>query len=212
MHGTKEHGVKATTGVILHGAHLYDIIAWIFLRGKERAFREKVADLARIQSGESVLDVGCGTGSLTIVAKRRAGAGQVCGIDPAPEMIAKSRKKAKKARADISFQTSVIEKLPFPDGHFDVVLSSLMLHHLPKSAREQGAREIKRVLKPNGRWLIVDFGGAEQRKKGILGHFHFRHGYIKMTDISDLLKGTGFQQMGTGDIGFRNLSFVIARK
>lgn len=213
MHRTKDHSsVPKTAGVILHGAHLYDLIAWIFLRGKERAFREKVADLAGIRPAESVLDVGCGTGSLTVVAKKRVGhSGQVCGIDPASEMIAKAQKEAKKAGTEISFQTAVIERLPFPDGHFDVVLSSLMLHHLPKSAREQGAREIKRVLKANGRWLIVDFGGADQRRKGILGHFHFRHGHIKITDVIDLLKGAGFQVAESGAVGVRSLSFVVAK-
>lgn len=213
MHGKKDHNsVPKTTGVILHGAHLYDLIAWIFLRGKEREFREKVAELAGIKPAESILDVGCGTGSLTIVAKKRVGhAGQVCGIDPAPEMVTKARKKAKKAGTEISFQTAAIEKLPFPDRHFDVVLSSLMLHHLPKNAREQGAKEIRRVLKANGRWVIVDFGGADQRRKGILGHFHVRHGYIKMSDILDLLKGAGFQVTENGALGVRNLSFVVAR-
>ena len=87
-----------------------------------------------------MLDVGCGTGSLTIAAKKRAGpASKVSGIDPSSEMIAKAQKKAKREGVDISFQNSVIEGLPFSDGHFDVVLSSLMLHHLPKAARELGA-------------------------------------------------------------------------
>jgi len=211
MHGTKDHTSTHTSGVVLHGARFYDLIAWIFLRGKERAFRDKVADIAGIKSGESVLDVGCGTGSLTIVAKRRAGSSEVCGIDAAPEMIAKATKKAKKAGVEISFQTSVVERLPFPDGHFDVVLSSLMLHHLPKAAREQGAREIRRVLKPGGRWLIVDFGGGEPKRKGILGHLHIRHGYIKMSDILELLKGAGFQISDSGPLGVRNLSYVLAK-
>jgi ubiquinone/menaquinone biosynthesis C-methylase UbiE len=203
----------ATAGVILHGAHLYDLVAWLFLRGKERAFREKVIDLSKLSSGESVLDVGCGTGTLAIAAKRRAGPeGVVCGIDPAPEMIARAQRKAGKLKVDVSFQISVIEKLPFPDGHFDVVLSTLMLHHLPKATREQGASEIRRVLKPNGRWLIVDFVEAEQRRKGILGRFHFRHGHIKASGIDDLLKGAGFQSIASGALGLRNMSFFLAKR
>lgn len=214
MHGTKQTNSEAgTTGVVLHGARFYDLIAWIFLRGREKAFREKVIDLAGIRHGEAILDVGCGTGSLTIAAKQRvATAGRVVGIDPAPEMIARAEKKAKKTGVEISFQTSAVERLPFPDAQFDVVLSSLMLHHLPKSAREQGAREINRVLKPGGRWIIVDFGGGEQRHKGLLGHFHFKHGYIKLSDILDLLNGAGFKDIESGALGVRNINFVIAKR
>ncbi len=214
MQRAKENtSVPKTTGVVLHGARFYDLVAWIFLRGKERAFREKVVDLAGIKPGESVLDVGCGTGSLTIAAKRRAGpASKVSGIDPSSEMIVKAQKKARKEDVDISFQNSVIERLPFPDNHFDVVLSSLMLHHLPKNAREQGAKEIKRVIKPDGRWLIVDFGGHEPKRKGILGHFHFKHGYIKQSDVDDLLKGAGFRVVESGAVGIRNVSFILAKR
>lgn len=213
MRNEKENiSMPKTTGVVLHGARFYDLVAWIFLRGKESSFREKVVDLARIKPGESVLDVGCGTGSLTIAAKRRSGsASKVCGIDPSSEMIAKARKKAKKEGVDISFQNAVIEGLPFPDNHFDVVLTSLMLHHLPKSAREQGAKEIKRVMKPDGRWLIADFGGHEPKRKGILGHFHLKHGYIKTSDINDLLNGAGFSVVESGAVGVRNVSFVLAK-
>lgn len=213
MSNLKEHVSAHTSGVVLHGARFYDLVAWIFLRGKERAFREKVVDLAGVKPGEAVLDVGCGTGSLTIAAKKRVGpASEVIGIDPAAEMIAKAQKKAKREGVDITFRSSVIEGLPFPDGHFDVVLSSLMLHHLPKKAREQGAQEIRRVLKPGGRWLIVDFGGHEPKRKGILGHLHFKHGYIKTSDVEELLNGAGFRIVNTGAVGIRNLGFFLAQR
>src|SRR5262245_14466684 len=87
-----------TKGDVLHFAAVYDLIAWIHLRGRERAFREHLVRLARLEPGESVLDVGCGTGSLAIAAKRTVGpAGTVQGIDPSTEMIARARKKARKA-------------------------------------------------------------------------------------------------------------------
>jgi ubiquinone/menaquinone biosynthesis C-methylase UbiE len=80
--------------------------------GREGAFREKVIDLACIKAGESVLDVGCGTGTLAIAAKRRVGpTGKVCGIDASPEMIARSGKKARKAGLEIDFRNEVIEAL-----------------------------------------------------------------------------------------------------
>jgi ubiquinone/menaquinone biosynthesis C-methylase UbiE len=136
--------VPHTKGIVLHHAFAYDVVVWLRLFGRERAFREKLIDLARIKPGNAVLDVGCGTGSLAIAAKRPAGpCGTVCGIDASPEMIARAAKKARKTGADIVFKDGIIEALPFPDAQFDVVLSTLMLHHLPRKARAQGAREIR---------------------------------------------------------------------
>src|SRR5262245_39034218 len=159
----EQNVTPATTGLVLHGtARFYDLMAWVFMLGRERVFREKVIDLARLKPGESVLDVGCGTGTLAIAAKRRVGStGMVYGLDASPEMIVRAERKAKKERVEVVFKIGVVEALPFPDAHFDVVLSTLMLHHLPRKAREQCAREMRRVLKPSGRVLAVDFGGSE---------------------------------------------------
>src|SRR5512135_3561564 len=133
MHGhSSAHGTPATTGRVLHWARWYDLAAFLMTFGREKRMRRETVERARVAPGQSVLDVGCGTGSLTLAAKTAAGAtGDVHGIDPAPEMIDISRKKATRAHVDIDFQVGVIEGLPFPDATFDVVLSSLMLHHLP---------------------------------------------------------------------------------
>src|SRR5215212_8364213 len=120
-----------TTGMVMRAhAPYYDLLAWLLALGRERALRERLVDLAGIAPGDTVLDVGCGTGTLAIAAKRRVGTtGTVRGIDASPEMIELARRKAAKAGADITFQAAVVEALPFPDGHFDAVLSTLMLHH-----------------------------------------------------------------------------------
>src|SRR5260370_7740002 len=83
------------TGNILHRAFGYDLLVWLLSLGRERDYRENTLDLARVKPGESVLDVGCGTGTLAIAAKRRVGpAGRVCGIDASPEMISRPCKTA----------------------------------------------------------------------------------------------------------------------
>ena len=147
-----------THGRLIRWARSYDVLIRVFSFGRERAFREKVVDLAGIKPGETVLDVGCGTGTLTMVAKERAGSdGTVHGIDAAPEMIREAQRKAARDGLDIRFQTALIEELPFPDDSFDVVLSSLMLHHLPPDLKRRGIAEIARLLNPGGRFFAVDF-------------------------------------------------------
>src|SRR5262245_46937378 len=98
-----------TTGLVLHGfARYYDLMAWLIMFGRERVFREKLVNLTRLEPGESILDVGCGTGTLAIVAKRRVGpTGTVYGIDASPEMIAKAAKKASKAGVEVVFKNGV---------------------------------------------------------------------------------------------------------
>ena len=61
----------APLGAVLHAAAQYDLTVWLATLGRERAFREKILRLARLQPGQTVLDVGCGTGTLAIAAKGR---------------------------------------------------------------------------------------------------------------------------------------------
>jgi ubiquinone/menaquinone biosynthesis C-methylase UbiE len=205
------HSAPGTKGRVLHSAIAYDILAWLLLRGRERSFRETLLRLARIELGQSVLDVGCGTGSLAIAAKRHVGPeGRVYGIDASPGMIARARRKAGKAGMAVTFSEAVVEALPFPDDRFDVVLSTLMLHHLPRPAREQCGREIHRVLKPAGHVLAVDFGGASQDGKRFLDRFH-RHGRVEVQDIVRLLGEAGLEVIESGPVGVRGLNFVLAR-
>jgi ubiquinone/menaquinone biosynthesis C-methylase UbiE len=200
-----------TKGRVLHAARSYDLLAWLLLLGRERAFRDRLVQLAGIQPGEDVLDIGCGTGSLAIAAKQRVGAsGVVHGVDASPEMIARAQKKARKAGVDVTFRTGIAEALPFQERQFDVVLSTLMLHHLPRETRRQAAREIRRVLEPGGRVLPVDFGRSSAQRKGLLSHVH-RHGRVEMVDIVALLEEAGFEIGETGAVGMLDLNFVVGK-
>src|SRR5215813_1526932 len=200
-----------TTGILLHWAAVYDLLAWLMMLGRERVFREKVVDLACIQSGESILDVGCGTGTLAITAKRRVGLrGSVYGIDASPQMITRAGKKARKAEVEVVFKNGIVEALPFPDAQFDAVLSTLMLHHLPRKARQDCAREIRRVLKPGGRVLAVDFGEPARKRGGLLVHFH-RHGHVSLFAMIAVLRETGLTIVESGAVGIRDLQFVLAK-
>ena len=131
------------------------------------------------------------------------------GIDASPEMIATAGKKARKAGLDIDFRNESIEALPFPDGQFDAVLNTVMLHHLPRKVRETGIREIRRVLKPGGRVLIVDFAGTD-RQTWLLAHLHRRHGHVSAAEVIALLKGAGLNVIENGAVGVRDLHYALA--
>jgi ubiquinone/menaquinone biosynthesis C-methylase UbiE len=211
MAKTMDHNrTPDTAGWVLHSAALYDLLLWLVCLGREGDFREKVLRLARLEPAQSVLDVGCGTGTLAIAAKRLVGpTGTVCGIDASPEMIARANRKARKTGAEIVFENGLAEALPFPNAHFDVVLSTVMLHHLPLKTRQLCAREIRRVLKPGGRVLVVDFGGVAQEQKTIFGRLH-RHGYVKLRDIITVLDEAGLNSVESGAVGISDLQFVLA--
>ena len=146
LHGeASRSSAKETKGLIGSGGWRYDLMGWFvdtfLFRGQWSELRRKTASLASIQPGEQVLDVGCGTGTLALEVARRAGrAGRVVGVDPSTEQIARARSKATRRNVPVEFQIGVIEHLPFPDQTFDVVLSSLMMHHLPAPPQTPGTR------------------------------------------------------------------------
>jgi ubiquinone/menaquinone biosynthesis C-methylase UbiE len=200
-----------TTGRVLHGAFRYDLLVWLVSLGREPDFREKTLDLARLKPGESVLDVGCGTGTLAIAAKRRVGTkGNAHGIDASPEMIARAAKKARKAGVDVLFKNGLAEDLPFPDSQFDAVLATLMLHHLPRKPREQCVTEIRRVLKPGARALAVDFAGGTKQRTWLPKHFHGRHGRIAPQDLIALFTEAGLRLIENGPLGLGDMHYVLA--
>ena len=206
----EQSAAPGTTGIVLHRAFLYDLFVWLVSLGREGAYRRKALDLANLKSGESVLDIGCGTGTLAIAAKQRVGpTGRVYGVDASPEMLARATRKATKAGAEVVFKNGIVERLPFPDGQFDAVLSTLMLHHLGRKARQQCADEMRRVLKPGGRVPAVDFARPAQGKKGLLDHFH-HHGYVDLHDLVALLTEAGLSNLKSGALGIGDLEFVLA--
>ena len=200
-----------TSGLVFHWAFAYDLLLRILWRGSERIYREKVVQLAGIGTGESVLDVGCGTGTLAIAAKRRVGpTGKVIGIDASPEMIARAGAKAAKAAIDIDFRATAAEALSFSDERFDAALSTTVLHCLPDAARRLCIREMIRVLKPGGRLLVVDFGGPAQARHSLIAHLR-HHRDFDLHDISPELRETGLVDLQTGALGFSDLQFAIAK-
>ncbi|GHO46710.1 hypothetical protein KSX_48730 [Ktedonospora formicarum] len=197
----------------------YDLMLWYFntftAPGKWRALQREIIELADLQSGEAVLDVGCGTGTLAIDAYRLVGAkGRVCGIDPGSKQIERAYRKARTDAPSINFQVGAIENLPFPDKSFDLVLSTLMMHVLPDDLKRQGLVEIERVLKPGGRVLIVDTRRSEE---GSTRPAHTGPWNSGVQDQPGLLSEAGFIQIESGKLGtdspkLPEIGYVKARK
>jgi ubiquinone/menaquinone biosynthesis C-methylase UbiE len=200
----------ATRGALIHWASHYDHVVSLLTLGQRRRLRSMTIALARIQPGDRVLEVGCGTGDVAIAACAPAGSrGSVSGIDASPEMIAVARAKAARAGLTIDFRLEPIEALTYPDATFDVVLSSLMMHHLPDDLKRQGLAEIARVLKPGGRLLIVDVKRPSTRLgRGL--NVLMLHGRLKtaIQDLPAMLHDAGYIEIETGATEFRTLGFV----
>jgi ubiquinone/menaquinone biosynthesis C-methylase UbiE len=211
---------KETRGLILNGGWRYDLEGWLHdtfsFRGQWREMRRKTIALARMQPGERALDVGCGTGTLALEVARLVGrTGHVAGVDPGAGQIVRARAKAARRHLPIDFQIGVIEQLPFPDQSFDVVFSTLMMHHLPAPLKRQGLAEIARVLKPGGRLVIADFAHKKERT-GQAARFHA--GGSRLQDLTALVKEAGFEQVETEEVpplsfsAFPGAGLVLARK
>jgi len=216
MHALLRHGPKPaeiaspTANILLHSPRHYDFQVWLAMGGNERRLREAILDRARLVSGETMLDIGCGTGTLALAAKRRIGPhGKVFGVDAAPEMVEAARAKGRKAGLDIEVETATAQALPFADGSFDLVASTLMLHHLPKQDRPACVAEMLRVLKPGGRALVVDFATSSEVGGGLFHRLH-RYGRVRPEQIAVLLVGAGFEVMDRGPLGMRDLHYVLA--
>lgn len=218
-------GTDGSIEKVIHGALAYDVQAWLLTLGNERRFRERLVRLARLAPGESVLDVGCGTGALAIAAGQQVGcAGEVCGVDPSPEMVVRARRKAAKAGVDVRFETAAAQAQPFPDARFDAVLSCLVLHHVSEGGRPQAIGEISRALKPGGSFLAIDFGSSGTRTRhGILHRLHDRlhrlrgHADFDLDELTPALESEASEVVergpvdSSGVLGHSNLRFILAR-
>lgn len=203
-----------TKGLVIRWARLYDIVVQIISLGREKLLRDQTVALANLQPGERVLDVGCGTGTLAIAVARFEPTAQVLGIDPAPTMIQRAIDKATSVGVDVDFNVGIVEEIDLEDASIDVVLSSLMLHHLPAPVLESGLREIVRVLKPGGRFVAVDFFGRAPLLHRLASRLRHNHTHPKEpeTKLVTQLRGIGFADIQSGQMKPSYLSSLVAHK
>ena len=210
MRSANTASAPATRGRVIRWAGHYDQVVSLLTLGRRTRLRNMTIALARIQPGDRVLEVGCGTGDVALAACAPAGPhGSVSGIDASPEMIAVARTKAARAGLEIDFRVEPIEALTYPDATFDIVLSSLMMHHLPDDLKRQGLAEIARVLKPGARLLILDVKRPNSRLgwglHGLMMHGRF---ITAIQDLPAMLQDAGYIGIEAGATEFSMLGFV----
>src|ERR1044072_2000786 len=102
---------------------------------------QELISQANIQHDHSVLDVGCGTGTLVIMLKRQYSTVQVTGLDPDSKALRRAGKKTRRAGVSVQLDQGFADDLPYREASFDRVFSSFMFHHLDEEERERTSRE-----------------------------------------------------------------------
>lgn len=133
----------------------YDLIMKLI---RESTFKNDLVKHANIKKGYKVLDLGCGTATLTILLKKAYPDAEIIGLDGDPEVLEIARSKIKEEKLDIHLDEGMSFELPYPDNSFDIVISSLMFHHLTHENKIRTFKEILRILKDDGKLYFVDFG------------------------------------------------------
>jgi ubiquinone/menaquinone biosynthesis C-methylase UbiE len=171
---------------------LYDPLQrWVM---REDQFKRHLIRQAQIEPGHRVLDLGCGTATLTILIKRTHPLAEVVGLDGDPRILAIARAKAARAGVAITLDHGMAFQIPYPDQAFDRVLSSLVLHHLTTENKQRALREVVRILRPGGELHVVDFGKPHTVWARLISRFMQR-----FEETADNFKGllpTMFRQAG----------------
>lgn len=135
---------------------LYDPL--VALTCRDKTVKGWLVEAADLRPGQRVLDLGCGTGNLALRVKRACPSVQVSGVDADARMLCAAVVKAERAGLEATFTRGFAESLPYPDGMFDRVVSSLFFHHLSPAQNASALREAARVLAPGGELHVADWG------------------------------------------------------
>ncbi|HZP12878.1 MAG TPA: class I SAM-dependent methyltransferase [Nevskiaceae bacterium] len=175
--------------------------AAVALTTRERTFKRALIEQAKLQAQERVLDLACGTATLTIMAKRDEPTAELTGIDGDPQMLKRACRKADQAGLRIRFDRGMSDQLPYADGAFDKVISSLFFHHLQRDGKLATLTEVRRVLKERGTLHVADWGKAANplMRAAFLG-IQLLDGFPNTSDnvagrLPDFMREAGFSRV-----------------
>jgi ubiquinone/menaquinone biosynthesis C-methylase UbiE len=186
------------------------------LLGADRV-RGHLLTRAGVNAGEDVLDLGCGTGALSLALKQREPGANVTGLDPDPKALALAKQKSEAAGLTIEWVCGYAGRAPFPAQSFDHVLSSLMIHHLEADQKHEAFRDARRLLRPGGHLHLLDFGPPKNwAERALTALFHHDH---RVADnlagrLPDWLKQAGFadaREVESHGTAFGRVSLLEAR-
>lgn len=168
---------------------------------RESTFKAALLRQAGLQPGDQVLDLGCGTATLTIAAKQLQPEAVLTGLDGDPAILLRARNKAARAGVNIHFDEALSHRMPYADASFDAVLSSLFFHHLGRDSKIATLREIRRVLKPQGSLHIADWGkAANPLMRALFYGIQMLDGFPTTADnvagrLPDFMRECGFREV-----------------
>lgn len=175
---------------------LYDPVMRVTMR--EATFKSRLIAQAGIRPGHHVLDVGCGTATLTIEIKQAEPQAEVIGLDGDPDVLRRAARKAADAGVAITLDEGFSDQLPYADASFDRVVTSLLLHHLDRATKHRTLAEILRVLRPGGQLHVADWGrAADPVMRAAFLLVQILDGFATTTDnvrgaIPDMMRDAGF--------------------
>jgi ubiquinone/menaquinone biosynthesis C-methylase UbiE len=163
-------------------------------------------DQAGLAAGQRVLEIGCGTGNLTVRAKRSHPGVEVVGSDPDPLALGHARRRAR-GLDEIRFEQGYAQRLPYPDATFDRVLSALMLHHIDQDDQPSTAAEIARVLRPGGSVHLVDLVDDNHGIHGFLAR-RMKSGHLAGNSEDDIPRLLGSAGLECAEVASRRHPFM----
>lgn len=179
--------------------NFYDFLIQAFL--KEKPWKTFLIQSFISKMLERILDIGTGTATLAIMIKKTYTNATIIGLDGDERILAIARKKIQQKEIGIDLIQGMSYQLPFPNNYFDVVISSLMIHHLTDDDKIKTFKEVLRVLKPDGEFCISDWGKLDNMLSRLLFYWvQFLDGFKTTTsNVKGLLPGfitnSGFKKV-----------------
>ena len=171
------------------------------LTTREATFKQELLRQARIESGQRILDLGCGTGTLAAMVKRACPGAEVFGLDADPDALKLARAKLRTNGIEVRLDQGLASALPYSLESFDAVISSLFFHHLSFEAKQKAMLEVFRVLRPGGQFLVADWGKPSNAPMRLAFlSVQILDGFATTADnvrglLPDLLNGAGFEKL-----------------
>ncbi len=203
------HASPRRNGTTIDRFRLNALVSQIAFGGRRGRVYRRIVELSGARPGDRVLDVGSSSGYLARMLAAAAGpSGSVTGIDPSEAAIAYARRKA---TPNAAYVVGVAQDLSaFTDATFDVVTSTLAIHHVPARKRADALREMYRVTRPGGRLALADFDPSRRVLPLHRGAARMRHAVSSVGSLDDLVTAAGFQVQTSGALP--PLRYVVAVK